>query len=263
MQLVLSLFPGIGLLDMAFEEEGFSVVRGPDVLWGGDIRKFHPPAGRFDGVIGGPPCQMFSPLARMVRHNGHQPKFGNLVPDFERCVADTRPAWFLMEEVPQAPLPIVGGYAAWSCLLNNRQLGEAQQRLRRFTFGVCGPNYQVLMIDTVALESMAYEPPATGGHAGTLSRVDKMRVGKPGSVREYRKESSCIGKNFKTQWAFKNLKKAQGLPEDFDIPPFTVAAKCKAVGNGVPLAMGRALAKAVKEATKNDDFRPSHHSRPT
>lgn len=30
--LVLSLFPGIGLLDMAFEEEGFCVVRGHDRL---------------------------------------------------------------------------------------------------------------------------------------------------------------------------------------------------------------------------------------
>jgi len=48
--LVLSLFPGIGLLDMAFEEEGFCVVRGPDLLWGGDVRRFHPPAGRVDGV---------------------------------------------------------------------------------------------------------------------------------------------------------------------------------------------------------------------
>ncbi len=33
MTLVLSLFPGIGLLDRAFELEGFTVVRGPDVLW--------------------------------------------------------------------------------------------------------------------------------------------------------------------------------------------------------------------------------------
>jgi hypothetical protein len=30
---VLSLFPGIGLLDRAFEECGFMVVRGPDLLW--------------------------------------------------------------------------------------------------------------------------------------------------------------------------------------------------------------------------------------
>ena len=36
--LVLSVFPGIGLLDMAFELEGFCVVRGPDLLWGGERR---------------------------------------------------------------------------------------------------------------------------------------------------------------------------------------------------------------------------------
>jgi hypothetical protein len=41
--LVLSLFPGIGLLDTAFEENGFCVVRGPDLLWGGDVRLFTPP----------------------------------------------------------------------------------------------------------------------------------------------------------------------------------------------------------------------------
>ena len=63
--LVLSLFPGIGLLDMAFEEEGFCVVRGPDLLWGGDNKSFHPPTGRFDGVIGGPPCKGESKLAHL------------------------------------------------------------------------------------------------------------------------------------------------------------------------------------------------------
>lgn len=41
-QLVLSLFSGVGLLDRAFEEEWFTIVRGPDVLWGGDVRSFHP-----------------------------------------------------------------------------------------------------------------------------------------------------------------------------------------------------------------------------
>jgi DNA (cytosine-5)-methyltransferase 1 len=70
--LVLSLFPGIGLLDRAFEEVGFCVVRGPDVLWGGDIHRFRPPAGRFDGVIGGPPCQAFSVLRHLVEQNGCQ-----------------------------------------------------------------------------------------------------------------------------------------------------------------------------------------------
>jgi hypothetical protein len=51
--LVLSIFPGIDGLGRAFEELGYCVVRGPDVLWGGDVRRFHPPAGVFAGVIGG------------------------------------------------------------------------------------------------------------------------------------------------------------------------------------------------------------------
>src|SRR6185312_16201865 len=112
--LVLSLFPGLGLFDRAFEQEGFCVVRGPDVLWGGDVRRFHPPAGRFDGVIGGPPCQAFSSLANLVRANGYEPKFGNLIPEFERCVREALPTWFVMENVPQAPEPVVAGYGITS-----------------------------------------------------------------------------------------------------------------------------------------------------
>ena len=95
--LVLSLFPGIGILDRAFEEHGFCVVRGPDLLWG-DIKQFHPPAGRFDGVIGGSPCQCFSRLAHIVRHNGYAVG-ENLIPEFERVVREAQPTWFVMENV--------------------------------------------------------------------------------------------------------------------------------------------------------------------
>lgn len=43
----------------------------------------------------------------------------------------------------------------------------------------------------------------------------------------------------------------QGLPADFLADaPFTVAGKIKCVGNGVPLPMGRAIAKAVRKATR-------------
>jgi len=67
--LVLSVFPGIDLLSRAFEEQGYCVVRGPDLLWGGDVRTFHPPPGVFEGVIGGPPCQAFSVLRHLIRHS--------------------------------------------------------------------------------------------------------------------------------------------------------------------------------------------------
>jgi site-specific DNA-cytosine methylase len=69
--LILSLFPGIDLLGRAFEAEGFCVVWGPDVIYARDIRGWHVPPGRFDGVIAGVPCKCFSSLAHMVRANGY------------------------------------------------------------------------------------------------------------------------------------------------------------------------------------------------
>lgn len=110
MRLVLSLFPGIGLLDRAFEEEGFCIVRGPDLLWGGNVRSFHPPSGKFDGVIGGPPCQAHSQFAHIARHRNHQVA-EDLIPEFERVVAEARPAWFVMENVRGAREADVDGYA--------------------------------------------------------------------------------------------------------------------------------------------------------
>jgi DNA (cytosine-5)-methyltransferase 1 len=133
--LVLSVFPGIGLLDMAFEEEGFCVVRGPDVIWGGDVRRFHPPPGRFAGVIGGPPCQPFSQLVHMVRANGFEPKHKNLISEFERIVSEAQPDWFLMEEVKAAPLPDVPHYKLHSQVVNARHVGSPQNRERRISFG--------------------------------------------------------------------------------------------------------------------------------
>jgi DNA (cytosine-5)-methyltransferase 1 len=174
-----------------------------------------------------------------VRHNGHEPRFGNLIPEFERCVAEASPDWFLMEEVPDAPTPWVDGYAPWSCLLNNRQLGEAQNRVRRWTFGVRGIQHKVLMIETVCFENEQFEYAATGGsHRGSLTQGNDLR----------RKTSMPF--NAKRTVSFREICAKQGLPDDFDIPPFTVSAKCQAVGNGVPLAMGRAIAKAVREAIK-------------
>jgi len=95
MQLVLSLFPGADLFGRAFEQLGFCVVRGTDKLWGGDVRDFHIPPGRFDGIIGGPPCQVFSNLTKM---NGTSAV--NLIPEFVRIVEEAKPKWAVMENVP-------------------------------------------------------------------------------------------------------------------------------------------------------------------
>lgn len=250
--LVLSLFPGIGLLDRAFEEEGFCVVRGPDVLWGGDIRRFHPPAGKFDGVIGGPPCQSFTPLAALVRHNGHEPKFGNLIPEFERVIGEAEPTWFVMENVKEAPTPQPLGYATWSTLLNNRQCFDEdgrpakQNRTRRWTFGDKRTGKRTaLMIDTAVFQNQVWEPAAVGGTHGPggIMREEWQRAVRQGKCSRLPFNSKSAAA------AAQELCRAQGLPEDFlKHSPFTVSAKCKAIGNGVPLPMGRAIARAVKEA---------------
>lgn len=96
--LVLSLFPGIDLLGRAFEEVGFCVVKGPDLITGGDIRNFTPPPGRFEGVIGGPPCQDFSSLNRNQGDYGHE-----MLDEFVRVIEAADPRWYLFENVVRAP----------------------------------------------------------------------------------------------------------------------------------------------------------------
>lgn len=235
--LVLSLFPGIGLLDMAFEEQGFCVVRGPDVLWGGDIKTFHPPAGVFRLVIGGPPCQQFSRFRTVVKANGFATA-ENLIPEFERCVSEAEPFAFLMENVPDAPEPAVESYAVQSFILNNRWCGGEQNRVRRFSFGV--RNAQTIdlrrYLEIEALEALRWAP-AVAASGGV----------KPGIPGDKNTRLKYLG--WKTAGALVQSIRLQGLPPDFlEKAPFTMKGKHKVVGNGVPLPMGRAIAKAVKEA---------------
>ena len=52
----------------------------------------------------------------------------------------------------------------------------------------------------------------------------------------------------KTTTYFKEARRLQGLPDDWDLPGFKVSEKVRALGNAVPLPLGRALARAVKRA---------------
>lgn len=231
-ELVLSLFPGIGLLDMAFEEEGFCIVRGPDLLWGGDIKRFHPPAGKFDGVIGGPPCQAFSVLRHLVWRNGNQPRHGNLIPDFERCIGEAQPAWFLMENVKDAPTPHVQAYRVQSILLNNRWVGGEQMRLRRFSFGT-----------NIAVGKFSVELVALERFEKTVAVTGDARIAPSGArVRHIRPNDGKV-------MPLSEMLRRQGAPLTLlEHTAFTAIAKRKMVGNGVPLPMGRAIAKAVRRA---------------
>ena len=230
-RLVLSLFPGIGLLDMAFEEEGFCVVRGPDLLWGGDIRRFHPPAYRFDGVIGGPPCQAHGGLANLMAAKGIYPE--DLIPEFERVVGDAAPKWWLMENVPTAPDPEVIGYGVGAVVLNNRWFGEEQSRKRKFWFGSRGGHGPLRPAGFAVLEHPAFAQTVTACHAGERRVHGKKATG--GKIARYTVEEAI---------------RLQGFPSDFFGPrsPLRRDAQLKVMAEGVPLPMGRAIARAVKAA---------------
>jgi DNA (cytosine-5)-methyltransferase 1 len=210
--LVLSIFPGIDLLGMAFELEGFCVVRGPDLLWGGDIHRFRAPRHRFDGVIGGPPCIGDSQLAHLNGTPGY-----SLSDEYWRVVKESACDWWLMEAVK--PNPTLPG-----CIvpLNNRWLGEKQNRLRFFHSNLeLRPHIQV-----EALQHPEWKYAVLAGHGGA--------------------EGTILRRMATYSWA--EMCELQGLPADFDLQGFTRQAKRQAIGNGVPLPMGRAIARAVKAA---------------
>jgi len=202
---VLSLFPGVGLLDRAFEEEGFVVLRGPDKLWGGDIRRFRPPR-MFWGIIGGPPCQDFSSLRRDDPTGVGLEMLGQ----FARVVINARPEWWLLENVCRVPDVLIPGYERQRVDIDQAWFAPVS-RLRHVQFG------------------------SRTGRLLDLPKGPRHADCEPAAL-------ACDGR----PWPV--VRRLQGLPDDYDLPGFTMAAKVRAVGNGVPLVLGRVLAQAVKRA---------------
>ncbi len=202
-RLILSLFPGIDLFSKPFEERGFCVVRGPDLVLGQDIRDFHVPAGVFAGIIGGPPCQDFSGLRRDAPTG-----YGlEMQAEYQRIVEEGQPDWWLMENVPRVPNLQIDGWS-WQRFDLNQCWFSDVSRLRHFQFG--------------SKAGIKLNPPKGVGRSATHSAA---------TASDDR--------------SFSHLKYCQGLPESFDLPSFTVEGKKRAVGNGVPLVLGRILAALI------------------
>jgi DNA (cytosine-5)-methyltransferase 1 len=210
--LILSLFPGIDLLGRGFEAAGYCVVRGPDLLWGGNIRDFHPPAGKFDGVIGGSPCQDFS-KARRSAPTGYSLE---MLREFARVIIESRPGWWLLENVPTVPDVAIPNYTVQRLDLNANECGSKQNRLRHFQFG--------------SLRELVLVPPRAPTNP-TQSPTCLASEGKRSSRRTW--EDFC---------------ELQGLPRNFELPGLTLHARYQAVGNGVHLAVAHTLAVSVLDA---------------
>ena len=216
---MLSLFPGIDLLGRAFEIAGFQLIRGPDALWGGDIKSFHPPRQIFSGIIGGPPCQTHSQLA----------KFGNvrqsdLIPEFLRVVNEAEPAWAVMENLR-------------GVLKKNLVPDDwAAVKLRDWD---CGGNTFRTRVFWI--------------YPATLILVPPKRPGKPeySVLAHSYKEHGSINKQNPRMLGKISINKAaelQGFPElTKPLEPMGNRYAIMLLGNGVPKAMGLYIALSIKK----------------
>jgi DNA (cytosine-5)-methyltransferase 1 len=236
--LVLSIFPGMDALGMAFEDEGFCVVRGPDVILGQDVRSFHPPIRTFDGVIGGDPCQEHSPLANLGRAQGRATRFGDLSGEYVRAVEEAMPAWFLRENVRQAPEVKPLGYSVHSFEFDCAWLGCEQARRRLFSFGIRTDSFPRNCERRADLRRWLEVSPISGGTKQTVTGRHPGAIGRTGGHRGQ-----------PAHYTLAQMLELQGLPADcLQHSPFTERAKRKLVANAVPIPMGRALARAVRMA---------------
>lgn len=211
MELILSLFPGIDLLGKGFEQAGYCVVRAPDIIYGGDIRDFHTMAGKFDGIIGGPPCQDFS-RARRTPPTGYGLE---MLGEYIRLVQEARPRWWLMENVQEVPDIEIPGYNRIRFALAAHEFGLIQNRRRSFQFGDVGG--KVPIIPRSKPSNTPLEPCCMASEGGRQDRR-----------------------------GWDEFTALQGLPAGFDLPGFTREGKYRAVGNGVPIPMAYAIAQGIK-----------------
>ncbi len=132
--------------------------------------------------------------------------------EFLRVVDCCAPQWFLLENVARVPDVDLYGYDVQRFPVNEAWFRPVS-RLRHIQFGSRSGSGRTLHIEPRRpLENC--EPAATANDGRTLAELCQL----------------------------------QGLPADFELPGFTVEGAKRAVGNGVPIAMGRTLARAIRSA---------------
>lgn len=232
--LVLELFPGAGLFGRAFSELGATVVNAGDIMQGYDIRQFKGTFGRFDGVIGGPPCQFASRAARTGS------KAINLIPEFVRVVEECSPRWAVMENVreakPYAPDWDYVSLRDWDC-------GGLTHRRRGFWFyGLDAP-----VSPPVRQGEPEYSVLASNwnrrGESSNMSAHAYLSHAEAARLQGYQGLSSIIYRN---QPGWKN---AKGSYNGVSKTARRVIAT-HMMGNGVPRALALYIAKWIATVTE-------------
>jgi len=217
-RLILSIFPGLDLFGRAWEEEGFTVLRGPDRIWGGDIRKFHIPKGMFEGVIGGPPCQIHSSLAALGNTSAQ-----DLTYEFLRIVREAEPKYAVMENVGNL------------LKANIMPSDWAYIKLRDYD---CGGLTNRTRIFWIWPSTLILAPPRRKGKAELSVLAYSWKSHNSKNRKMHMQQNLSI----------EEAARLQGFPELVDIlRPLGRKNAVMLLGNGVPKAMGRYIARAIKE----------------
>jgi hypothetical protein len=275
---VLSLFGGCGLLDMGFAAAGFTIVRGPDLLWSADIREFdaRPLRGMIDGVIGGVPCQHFSVAVKPANREKHL----DLWPEYWRVVDEVGARWNMAENVPRSKLAATNlfvvppGRTPATLKILCDDLGSAQARPRMFLYA--GPAAERFAETLKKLgpgwgnewrlrigRDIPRQAVRTVTGDGTISRGDCADVYRSvmseGRTFKYRfrsvtgdsKQHSSGRKregDYYLQWP--ELLNAFDLPPGWSLPGHAMISRSNAariVTQGVPVAAAFAVAMTIRE----------------
>ncbi len=254
--LVLSLFSGIDLLGMAFREIGFCVVSAGDIAFGSDIRNFHAPAGHFNGVILGSPCQAWSTARRGRVSEEEKAAARSLIAEGARVIIEAQPDWWLWENVPSVPSIRIEGYTHQRFDLTHAEYGGVMLRRRHFQFGVktiwnlesiewFGQSGSKLILPRAVTESLQ----CCCNHYRAEHVYDEACL-KCDCVAFKNFIAAPVGeRSLKTPWP--DLCRMFDLTEGFEFGEkkrilFSTRGKYLAVRNGVPLRMGRVIATAIK-----------------
>ena len=219
-ELVLSLFPGVGLLDRAFAIAGFCVVQAQDKITGGDVRDFRGVEFAFEGIVAGPPCQGFSwANSKRKKADHHSVQHSReMLQHTCRIIVECRPEWFLIENVPLVPDVRIADYTVQRIPITHLECGGVQLRSRHIQFG---------------------------SRTGDIIRP--IRVNDCTRNRKKGRPAKAVTTKTEEWKDYADVCRRQDLEQPIKLKGWSKSAKVMAVANGVPLRMGRALAAAVAD----------------
>jgi DNA (cytosine-5)-methyltransferase 1 len=207
MELVLSLYPGIGMFDAAFKNAGFSVVSAGDIKDGQhhNITKFKGIKSKFDGILVTSPCQEFSKANR----NPNYDLGCAYITEAVRIIHECGPEWIVFENVEGCPEVHIFGYSRQSFFLNDSHVGGVQDRNRKIQF--------------------LYKT----GNPLVISR----------NIVLGRKFESCV--TTRTSISVSEMARIQGFP-NLKLHGYSSEGSKRAIGNGVSFAIGSTIANEIR-----------------